>query len=206
MKKEWIFTDDYRADLTQQNIEIARGRVQGTVNRFLELNLEVPITKDLFNKLISDPDETVKSIYKERIPLTDPYTGLNNDREAILRSLVLPDLKPLRAACDGIKKDDFFYLFDVTADGEVVINSERQFEYLERFRVYANNKLEAQLHEKLKKVETGLNDLNSFAKFLPYAGKSIIEFDLGEMFSFSESKLRLRIEYYKQLARRLQPL
>jgi hypothetical protein len=194
-------TDSIKNSL--MNIRSYEKRLNEVLREFNKLNLGVKMTDRLLSDLIYDTRGTVVSIYKDKIPENDQYTGLKNDKENILNTIKLPDLKYLTECCYLVKSGNESYLplFDI--DGEISLNEARLIEYNERFRTYALNKEQKDLFDNLKEVEKHLNALNNKVHLLRVEDP-IIKYDLGELFSMKGGKINVKAESFRYLTTRLQ--
>jgi hypothetical protein len=206
MDSKLLFQDEYRISLALSNIKVFQGKIQKIADEFNGLNLDTPVTRDFLYHLINSPRETVRGIYKSRLPSVDLATGLKVHVDQQLNNLVMPDLRTLVELCADIKVDstmvgEFMPLLNV-AD-EVELNESKIEEYLNRYRVFSSDPAVLKLFNQLSQVATILTAVNASATFTT-SQNSLLQFDLGTLFKFNtEKEIVLSADGFKQLTYKL---
>lgn len=198
MKQSLLFEDTRSIELAVNNIRLTEKRFNVILEAFNKLDLKVTMTKALMIQLIKSPYNTVQSIYMAKIPEENKETGLRIDKETVLKTLQIPDLKELNQAVESFNPE----FIDLMNFGKSVSCDEgRLNEYFNRFRIYAKTEAESLLFDRLKSIENQLNALDEQLHFLPKDERlGTLNFNLGEIFRYKNG-IVLRSEGFKNLAR-----
>jgi hypothetical protein len=163
---------------------------------FWKTNQLGKLTHALVRDIVSKPDATIKEIYKNKLPDTDPYTGLKNNKDKLLDGQELPHLDPerLRLVEIAVNKE-YLSLFDLGE--EATVNQMRLEKYIDKYRYYTDSADVLTLYEELLQIAERLNKLNSKFEFQPLHptsyGESDYFFDgLSELYSITPDGLKIK--------------
>lgn len=171
MEKVILYEWPGKATNLRQTLEQAKQRYNGVFDQFNALKLGVTIENKYFvNQLIENAENVVYLIYRDRIPRTDPVTGLEVDRDAKMKGLKLPSLNKLKDALSHLENkqsiDERMNFLDLVS-GQLVINEAYFENYCDQtFRTVTYNPAVVEAYKAFKALEKVLNDLQSKVRFI----------------------------------------
>jgi len=202
MKTKVLFTDEIRIKSIEEKTEKNKKKVQQVVDVFLSLNLVDAISDELVKHILQNPENTVKSIYMQRLPEVDKQTGLKNNKEKMISQMELPDLSELKESVEVVKNAGIEFNFYDIKNNKVVINEKEVNRSLDVYRKYANNEKEAELFDKLEHLKDVLNELNENTGFLKASNQSGLNYNLKNLFRYRIGRLEIKQDGFFNIVRK----
>ncbi len=179
MKARVLFTDTQA--IRSQTGQFGKALKElNELNAFLTEHRIGPLTGEMVGPFLRNPREALRAIYAAKIPETDAFTGLKNNKDKMLEGQQLP-VAPTADSFPYIGQvKDELYVFDF---GETVtLNAERFESYLNGFRYVSSDPEVIQAYDDFQALAKQLDKLNSKLHFIPLNGVTGINTDylLGE--------------------------
>jgi hypothetical protein len=130
MKTRTYFEDKHRITVEIAKLEKAEAELK-CIERFLKSHKLGQLTEEVAKKFVKNSREALRDMYKEKIPEVNEYTGLKNNKEAMLEQMQLP-IAPGTQNFGAILMAGALYVFDF--GDTVTINKERLEKHLNEFR------------------------------------------------------------------------
>ncbi len=205
MEKELIFENSDAIDNLLMNIRNYEDRLLKLKAEFDALNLDTNLDISLLPDLIHDPDGFVKKIYMDKIPDYDQSTKLPVNKQLVLNTVHIPNLRTLRDACLDCKHGIDYLPFFTIDGGTIEISSEKLEQKFNSapFRYFTDSIRDLALWQQWQRLADELSDLNKKFEFLPQYIPGKFEFDISELFTYRKGQFSMKPEAFMSLIRKL---
>lgn len=184
MKPQTLFENKQFIDSATAKLEKAQDELNA-LNDFLSDHKLGPLTLDLALKFTKNPTEALRGLYKEKIPALNEFTGLQNDKDAMISQMKLPEAPRADSFTWVGLAEDSLHVFDF---GKTVsINPDRLQEHLNRWRYITSDPAQIEAFEDFKALAKQLDKINDKLNFIQLApGNSPnLDYRLGEVLAFT---------------------
>ena len=171
MKAQVLFQDDLRVNSESGKFEKALAELN-RINDFLHEHQIGPLSADLVQEYMKDPKTAIRGIYAGKIPDTDKYTGLRNDKSKMLEAMQLPTPPPVTEFPYTNQVIGLLYVFDFGK--KVKLNEERLEEYLDGFRFSTSDPAIIQAYNDFQALAEMMGKINDKLHFIPLNGQNSI--------------------------------
>ena len=180
MKAQILFEDTQRIAAERGKFEKALTELN-RINDFLNEHQIGPLSADLVQEYMRDPKTAIRGIYAAKIPDTDKYTGLRNDKSKMLEAMQLPTPPPVTEFPYTNQVIGLLYVFDFGK--KVKLNEERLEEYLDGFRFSTSDPAIIQAYNDFQALAEMMGKINDKLHFIPLNGQNGINSDyrLGDI-------------------------
>jgi len=153
MKDVILFSDDVKIKAETGKLKKVEAELN-QLNDFCNKHEIGPLNARLAKQFATNPKETLRGIYRDRIPAVNEHTRLRNDKDLMLETMKLPSA-PEQETFGWIRlAQDELYLFDF---GKTVqLNAERLKDHLDQYRYIAADQATVDV----------FNDFQALAKLL----------------------------------------
>ena len=187
MKAKVLFSDENRIAAEKAKFERAAEELN-QINDFLITHKLDPLTEETALAFITNPPRALREVYKARIPETNEYTGLKNNKDAMLQEMQLPSIPGAEnyPYADQVKGE--LYLFDFgEIDFKVTLNPERFEAYCNNFRFITADPKIIQAYDDFQELAELLGKINDRLHFIPLNGVHGIntEYRLGDVLALT---------------------
>ena len=185
MKAQILFEDTQRIAAERGKFEKALTELN-RINDFLNEHQIGPLSADLVHEYMRDPKTAIRGIFAAKIPDTDKYTGLRNDKSKMLEAMQLPTPPPVTEFPYTNQVIGLLYVFDFGK--KIVLNTARFESYLNNFRFVTDDPRIIEAFEDFQALAEMLEKINDKLHFIPLNGLNSINFDyrLGDVIAFTK--------------------
>lgn len=184
MKAKILFSDEQRISAETAKFERAAEELN-QINDFLIGHKLDPLTEDSAIGFIRNPGEALREVYKARIPETNEYTGLKNNKDAMLQEMQLPSIPGAENYPYASQISGQLDLFDFGKKAQ--LNSERFETHLNSFRFITADPKIIQAYDDFQELAELLGKINDRLHFIPLNGVHGIntEYRLGDVLALT---------------------